>query len=309
MNVLPFPGSPAPDRSGRGPAYTVAQVIDRFLRHAAKDAAPRTQETRERVLGLFRAAFGSKLLGDCIPADLDGWIDDHAEWASNWTKRRNIAYVQSAFNWAARMRLIRENPFRGVTRRKGKRGRPATEAEWRTLLRATTAPFRRVLFFLALTGCRPGEAAALKWEQVNLDSGVAVLEDHKSSRTRSDPTPRIIVLPPVLVRLLRWLRRRQPTAEYVLLHYRNGPWNRYSLSCRMKRLRRTCGLPAECKLYGLRHGFGTKAVINGVDLKTLSVLMGHASTQMTEYYTHLAGQLEHLRAAAKRATHSPPPAR
>ena len=36
-------------------------------------------------------------------------------------------------------------------------------------------------------------------------------------------------------------------------------------------------------------------------LKTVSALMGHASTRMTEHYVHLAGDVGHLRAGAERA--------
>jgi site-specific recombinase XerD len=54
-------------------------------------------------------------------------------------------------------------------------------------------------------------------------------------------------------------------------------------------------------MYGIRHQFGTMAVVNGVDIKTLSELMGHRSTQMTEHYCHLAGHQAHLAAAMQRA--------
>jgi hypothetical protein len=38
-----------------------------------------------------------------------------------------------------------------------------------------------------------------------------------------------------------------------------------------------------------------------VDLKTVSALMGHTTTRMTEHYVHLAGDYDRLRAAAERA--------
>jgi hypothetical protein len=38
-----------------------------------------------------------------------------------------------------------------------------------------------------------------------------------------------------------------------------------------------------------------------VDLKTVSALLGHTSTRMTEHYVHLAGDVGHLRAGAERA--------
>jgi hypothetical protein len=53
-------------------------------------------------------------------------------------------------------------------------------------------------------------------------------------------------------------------------------------------------------LYGLRHAFGTRAVLRGVDVKTLAELMGHTTTRMTEHYLHLAGERSYLAAAMER---------
>lgn len=46
-------------------------------------------------------------------------------------------------------------------------------------------------------------------------------------------------------------------------------WNRSSLSLRLQRGRKNAEIPADAKLYGLLHAFGMRAVINGVDIKTL----------------------------------------
>lgn len=67
----------------------------------------------------------------------------------------------------------------------------------------------------------------------------------------------------------------------------------------MRRARELAGVPNDVKLYGIRHAFGTRGIVNGCDLKTLSTLMGHTSTRMTECYTHLARQNEHLAAAMR----------
>ena len=62
----------------------------------------------------------------------------------------------------------------------------------------------------------------------------------------------------------------------------------------MRDLREAAGVPGDAKLYGLRHAFGTRAVLRGVDIKTLAELLGHTTTKMSEHYVHLAGQRAHL---------------
>jgi integrase len=70
----------------------------------------------------------------------------------------------------------------------------------------------------------------------------------------------------------------------------------------VRRLRRKVGLPEDTVVYGLRHHFGTQAILNNVELKTLSQLMGHEDTRITEkHYVHLEGQLDHLADAMRRA--------
>ena len=98
------------------------------------------------------------------------------------------------------------------------------------------------------------------------------------------------------------IKSRGEEGEFVFLNHRRTPWNRSSLSLRMRRAREKAGVPDDAKLYGLRHRFATKALVNGVDMKTLAELLGHTTRRMTEHYlAALGGEKEHLRDAMKRA--------
>ncbi len=120
------------------------------------------------------------------------------------------------------------------------------------------------------------------------------------------PKPRVIPLHPEITALLIEIRKREELGEFVFLNHRGTPWNRSSLSLRMQRSRERAGIPDDAKLYGLRHAFGTRAIVNGVDIKTLAELMGHESTRTTEHYLHLAGQKAHLHAAMQKANAANP---
>jgi integrase len=90
-------------------------------------------------------------------------------------------------------------------------------------------------------------------------------------------------------------------SEHVFLNRGCLPWVKHALDARLQRLRKRAGLPPTVKLYGCRHAFATGVAKAGVDLKTLAELMGHTTTRMTEHYVHVAGNVDHLRAAAERA--------
>jgi hypothetical protein len=73
-------------------------------------------------------------------------------------------------------------------------------------------------------------------------------------------------------------------AEFVFLNSKGNPWHKSSMACAMKRIRRRTGLATDAKYYGLRHRFGTRGVKNNVNLKLLSLCMGHARVSTTELY-------------------------
>src|SRR5436309_1094801 len=90
----------------------------------------------------------------------------------------------------------------------GKANKKLTDAEFQALLRGAFGHrgrhFRQVLIFLRFTGCRPGEMAALKWSDIDLDGGAIVLAEHKTARKVRKP--RAVPLVPVVVKLLIHLR-------------------------------------------------------------------------------------------------------
>jgi integrase len=280
---------------------TVREAVDTYLKAGLARLGTRRREETPRFLYDLCRHLGPRRLADCKPLDLELWLAAHPEWKSDWTKRNVLATVQRAFNWCMRMGAIPENPFRGVSHPAGEAGQPVEDHVFRRLLRNSDPPFRRVLLFLRLTGARPGEMSSARWQDVDTERKVIVLAHHKTAHKIRKP--RIIVLHPVVVRMIEWLRRHScPGQERVVVNSLGNPWNHRSLACKFWRLRDKLRLPATVKLYGLRHGFATRAVRRGIGLKTVAELLGHTNTRMTEHYTHIAGNVEHLLDAAQQVT-------
>src|SRR5262245_2882755 len=319
-------------------ALRVADVIERYLKLSRPEYSERAFEERRRYLQLFAEAHGFRKVNDrdCLPVHVQEWLAEHPGWRSDWTKAQVVAIVMRPFNWAAENRLIPANPFRGVTRAEGEPRRPLTDAEFQKVLRHATvwkkrkpaagrypsgrkvcpsdrrrrqrpspaARFRQVLIFLRFTGCRPGEATRLRWDDVDLDARELLLRKHNTSN--KPKRPRRVPIHPVVLKLLIYLKRLNQPGPFVFLTVRKTPWHRVSLAQRLRRVRAAAGVAGDAKLYGLRHRFGTHAVLNGVDLKTLAQLMGHVDTRTTEHYLHLAGHRAHLAEAMLRANGGPP---
>lgn len=300
--------NPSPD----SPDQTILSVIERYMEVKLPSFAPEGKKLRSGYLQSFAELHGWRLVTDSRPDHLEEWVNKHPEWKSDWTKRDAVSAVKAVFNWA-KPKLVKENPFETVKQGRGLHRRDMTPDEFLAILRTTTSRyktkptpggrFRQVLFFLWRTGCRPKEAADLQWEDVKLDQGVIILKKHKTVRSQRQPEPRIIRLDPVVIRLLQLIRKRGE-GERVFQTHRGTPWNRYNLGLRIRRAREAAGLPDDLKLYGTRHAFGTRGIVAGCDIKTLSVLMGHTDTKMTEHYAHVADKIDFLSATVQQINQS-----
>ena len=258
---------------------------------------------RWKSTGTMTAGPGCSAAESHRPFHLTQWLDANPDWKSDWTLYRIVGTVKRAFEWSCRQGLIAANPFKHVNHRPGAPRRPITDAEFQALLRGAPGrrgrPFRQALIFLRYTGCRPCEMAALKWADIDLERQVIVMREHKTAKKVRKP--RVVPLVPVVIKLLIHLRKHR-RGDHVFLNDRGNPWHRSALGLRLLRCRKRQGIPTDATLYGVRHQFGTTAIVRGVDIKTLAQLMGHESTRMTEHYLHLSGEREHLVDSMRRAT-------
>jgi len=207
---------------------TVNQVIDAYLAERPDATDPEVMQDRVRCLQGFAAACGTKRISECGPLDLTAYLKSRPGWRSAWTKGKKIEHIRRCFRWAMFVKLIREYPFFGVKGSRAPGGRPMTDDEYRKFLRNTPAPFRRFLMFLRWTGCRPSEASRLRWSDIDWTRRIVTLKEHKTAKKSG--VPRVLLLPPVIVKLLRWQERNRDvqrdwkaTAKWLYGMLRNGP--------------------------------------------------------------------------------------
>ncbi|HYW88826.1 MAG TPA: site-specific integrase, partial [Chloroflexota bacterium] len=149
---------------------------------------------------------------------------------------------------------------------------------------------------LLLTGLRIGEAAALRWSDVDLDSGR--LHVHRSyRRTLAGPVlsapktargRRTIPLGAAGLRALRAQRQTAPpwTSDALVFPNRLGaPLRADKVLAEFKEVLAAAGLPKR-RLHDLRHTFATGLFARGVSHRAAQELLGHARLEMTmDLYT------------------------
>jgi hypothetical protein len=109
------------------------------------------------------------------------------------------------------------------------------------------------------------------------------------------------MLSPRLLSALRaYWRRRRPRGP-MLFPGRGGRGtiHRSAVARAVREAARRCGITARVTAHTLRHGFATALLEQGTDLRTVQVLLGHASINTTARYLHVSNR-------TRRARHQPP---
>ena len=88
------------------------------------------------------------------------------------------------------------------------------------------------------------------------------------------------------------LRKQLDQSDYVFCSPTGGILEPGSQRKRLQRLLESCGME-KIRFHDLRHTFATLALQNGVDVKTLSGLLGHYSAGFTlDTYGHISTQMQ-----------------
>jgi integrase/recombinase XerD len=154
-----------------------------------------------------------------------------------------------------------------------------------------------VLELLYSTGLRVSELTALPLAQVDVDGRLLRCRG-KGGRERVVPFGARAA-----ERLRAWLARRPeaaaPGEAACFVGRGGGPLSRSWVFRIVQRYARAAGLRSVPSPHALRHAFATHLVAGGADLRVVQELLGHASIQTTQIYTHV--DVARLRAVYARA--------
>ena len=212
---------------------------------------------------------------------------------------RNIhRIISSALKLAVDQRLIARNPAGGCAlpkvERKEMQTLPATQLA--SFLQEAKESGVFTLYYIDLTtGLRRGELLGLKWEDVDLEKGELrvrrqigrvggeVLEMPLKTKTAYRTLP----LSADAIDVLKEQKRKAGGSPWVFPSPTGDPMSPDSVLHMLHRVLKRAGLP-EVRFHDLRHTFATLALQNGVDIKTVSGMLGHFSAGFTlDTYAHV----------------------
>ena len=206
--------------------------------------------------------------------------------AAPLTVRRKLACLSSFFKFLQDMGHVIGNPAHGLPLPKKTQPVPVTltDDQARRLMAVAHTPWHRAVIALLLsTGIRRSEATAIKLDDLDLEKGQLLVRGKGAKE-------RIVPLNSLTIQAIRdYLECRPQTTSRHLFVSRIGAHGIHGrlINKMLNQVLARAGLTKEgITPHKLRHTFATHLIRNGVDVRTVQELLGHADLQTTARYLH-----------------------
>lgn len=269
--------------------YRIPDLEREYLIYSRANKAHNTCEIIQLAFWKFREFADDIPLTDVTFQIIEGFKAWRLKSVNGTTLNISVRALKAGFEYAVRVGWLDKNPFKGVKQvHMPESDYPVylDEAEVKQLLAAIPdIEFRRLIRFYLLTGCRRTEAMMIDWRDVDLDRRTLVL------RASTTKTRRNRVLQ-VGDKLRDLLVEQGPKTQGKLF----PRWKTGSVTAMFRRFVKECHFNRKITVHSLRHTATVHFLMAGVDMFTISKILGHTSVRTTEtVYAHVP--VEHKREA------------
>jgi integrase len=257
---------------------TFEKFADDFLNDYAKPNK-RSWQRDEFSLKRLKEFFKGDMLGEIGPEKVERFKAKRQADVSPSTVNRELACLKTLFSKAVEWGRLETNPISKVKkfREPNARERILSQDEARRLIECASPEIQPVLIVALNTGMRRNEILSLKWKDLDFVRDFLSIGDSKSGKGRKVP------MNGAVREALKTIGRQAGT-EFVF--YNPGTKTHLmNIAGSFSSARTAAGLEG-VRLHDLRHTAASKMIEAGVDLVTVSKILGHASIQMTMRYAH-----------------------
>lgn len=272
---------------------TFEEFAKDFLQHCSRKKA-NTRIFYKVTIKPLLEYFKDKFLSDITAYMIEQYKEKRFRKVSVTTVKREMTTLNYFFNCAVLWNKALKNPMKEVEKIKEPPGR----IRWlelddvKLLLSQCKALYLKMIVMIALhTGMRKGEILALRKEHIDLVNKIITVEENRSTgiagTTKSGKRRHVPINRTLLPALNEWM---EPCKEDRLFAYDDI---KKGFAAAVKRAGIT-----DFTFHDLRHTFASHMVMSGVDIVTVSKLLGHSSINMTMKYAHLSP--DHKRLAVEK---------
>jgi integrase len=268
--------------------------VKAFLAWSEINHRPKTRDLHETNCNTLLRFFKGKYLDEITPGLVEqfkltriGEKRRNAKDGSNVagaTINRALTTLKLLYNYGERCGFDISNPTNGVKffNEGSGRMRVVSFAEELLYLVAASQPLRDIARIILDTGLRPEEVFRVRVENIDFEARTIFNPFGKTKAARRKVT--------MTAEVYELLKARAKTAKGEFLFTARGNPDvaigsvRKAHDAAVEKI----GAKDHFRLYDLRHTFATRAVAAGVDLATLSSILGHTKIAMTMRYVHPA---------------------
>ncbi|MDP8261904.1 MAG: site-specific integrase [Candidatus Ancaeobacter aquaticus] len=224
--------------------------------------------------------FAGKYLYNINPLMIERYKMERGKEVSPATVNRELACLKSIFNKAIEWERAEDNPVRKVKflKENNQRLRYLEEDEIGRLLDNCDDALRNIVIVALHTGMRRGEILGLQWRDIDLNKGIIYLLETKNNEKRE------VHMDDLVMKTLSSMQR-DPESPYVFCDKDGKP--NINLRRNFETALKNSGIN-EFRFHDLRHTYASYLVMFGIDIRTVQVLMGHKTIEMTLRYSHLS---------------------
>ena len=281
---------------------TLATFYDHFI-HTAQNLRPSTRAKYEvHARAYILPAFGGRRLNSVTPADVRSFVAELGDQGKGPTTiEACIRLLHRLFQVAVEEERTSRNPCSGVKVPQANRRDPRflTEEEVRRVGDLVPDRYRCLVYFLAYSGLRIGEASALRVRHLDLQRGVVnVTESSPEVEGRKIPgdtknrKARAVYIGPELRGMLRehLTRYGRPLdrESFVFTGDREAQIRQNAFRARVfQPAARKAGIDPVPTVHDLRHTAASLMAKAGYTLLEAQRALGHSTQAMVERYSHL----------------------
>jgi integrase len=283
--------------------HTAGEMIERYITSTleSKTHKARYIAIQKSQLNWWKAQIGTYALAHVTPYVISDCIEKLAGRKYNklspGTVNRYLAALSHVFTVAMKQwGWTNDNPVRKVSKAKEPPGRVRylSNDERAALLAACRKsrrkPLEMIVTLAIATGARKGELLTLRWENLDLQRGRAVITETKNSERRM-----LYIKGPALDQLRAYAQKRKRPSGFVFT--RPGHQQPYTIDREWRRALAGARIE-DFHFHDLRHCHASYIAQSGGTLLDIAESLGHKSLKMAKRYAHLSDS--HIEATVER---------